>query len=200
MIAKLRLYIAGAVLAAVVGLVFLSGPTQAAGDGKDIPATVKKIGEMFKKKDAKGAATHAAASIKNIEELSELMKMFKTRNKEGLGIGEKALTNPSKDGIEVYLRDLARDVPANVAKQADALELTGYWIAAMGELSIAQEGKGKVGGSKKTKKAWVGWSADMRDAGLAFAKAAQSKGGQEIKTAASKVNATCNNCHSVFKE
>jgi cytochrome c556 len=40
----------------------------------------------------------------------------------------------------------------------------------------------------------------MREAGIAFAKAAQSKGAQEIKTAAGKVNATCNNCHSVFKE
>jgi len=200
MTAKLRLFIASTVLAAVVGLVFLSGPSQAAGDNEKIKAHVHKIADLIKKKDDKGAAKLAVEANKSIDELSELMKMFKTRNKEGLGIGVKALANPSKDGIEIYLRDLARDVPASVAKQAEALELTGYWIAAMGELSIAQEGKGKVGGSKKTKKAWIGWSADMRDAGIAFAKAAQGKGAQEIKTAAAKVNATCNNCHSVFKE
>jgi cytochrome c556 len=198
MTAKLRLFIVAVVLAGVAGLLFTAGPTQAQGEGKDVPATVRKIADMIKAKNHDGAAKTAAAAAKNIEELPDLMSMFRPRNKGGLGIGEKAMANPSKDGIEVFLRDLARDVPGNVAKQAEALETTGFWIAAMGELSIAKAPAKDQG--KKTKKAWIGWSTDMREAGIAFAKAAQSKGAQEIKTAAGKVNATCNNCHSVFKE
>lgn len=197
MTAKLRYSIAGITLMALLGLVYVSVPAFGQ-DGKDIPATVKKIAELIKKKDDDGAKKMATGAAKNIEELGDLMHMFRPRNKGGLGVGEKALPNPTKDGIEVYLRDLARDVPATIAKQAEALETTGYWIAAMAELSHAKAPTKDVG--KKTKKAWNTYSADMREAGLAFAKAATGKGAQEIKTAAAKVNASCNNCHSIFKD
>jgi hypothetical protein len=126
------------------------------------------------------------------------MHLYKPRNKMGLGVGMTPGANPAKDGIEVTLRDLARDVPANVGKQADALEMTGYWIAAVAEVAAAKMPEKDQG--KKTKKAWAGWSKDMRDAGIEFSKAAAAKGGQQIKTAAAKVNATCNSCHSVFKD
>jgi hypothetical protein len=115
-----------------------------------------------------------------------------------MGVGEKAGTNPAKDCIETTLRDLARDVPAGVAKQAEALETTGYWIAALGEMSIAKGWPKDQG--KKTKKAWTAYSEEMREAGIEFAKAAAAKGGQEIKKAAGKVNSACNNCHSIFKD
>lgn len=197
MTTQVRLLIAGVTLAGLLGLVYVSGPVHAAQDG-DVPATIKKIGAMIQKGDDAGAKKAAAAAGKKIEELGDLMHMFRPRNKGGLGVGEKAGANPAKDGIEVMLRDLARDVPGGVAKQADALEITGYWIAALGEVSHAKAPTKDAG--KKTKKAWQGWSDDMRAAGIAFAKAAKGKGAQEIKTAAAKVNASCNNCHSVFKE
>ncbi len=197
MAAKVRYLMVGITSVAVLGLAYLS-VAAAAQEGKDIPATVKKIAELIKKKDDAGAAKVAAAAGKNIEELSDLMHMFRPRNKGGLGVGDKAMANPTKDGIEVYLRDLARDVPATVAKQAEALETTGYWIAAMADLSHAKAPTKDQG--KKTKKAWNTYSADMREAGIAFAKAATGKGAQEIKTAAAKVNASCNNCHSIFKD
>jgi hypothetical protein len=197
MTAKVRYLIVGITLAAMLGFVYLAAPALA-GDGKDIPATVRKIADLIKKKDNDGAQKTAAKAAKNIEELSDLMHMFRPRNKGGLGVGEKAMPNPTKDGIEVYLRDLARDVPATIAKQSESLEATGFWIASMGELSLAKAPTKDQG--KKTKKAWNTYSNDMREAGIAFAKAAGTKGSQEIKTAAAKVNASCNNCHSIFKE
>lgn len=195
---KFRVMFVVMTLVAVLGLIFLSDPTYAAGEA-DIQPIVKKIAEAFKSGDKEGAKKLAVNAAKKIEEIHDVMHLFKTRKQKGLGIGEKAGANPAKDGIEVALRDLARDVPASVAKQADALETTGYWIAALAELSIAK-GSPVPEKGKKTKKAWTGWSEDMREAGIAFAKASASKGGQEIKSAAAKLNATCNNCHSVFKE
>ncbi|MSQ94401.1 MAG: hypothetical protein EXR98_07575 [Gemmataceae bacterium] len=197
MTAKIRYLIVGTTLVAMLGLAYLSAPVLA-GEGKDIPATVRKIAEMIKKKDDDGVKKTATAAAKNIEELPDLMHMFRPRNKGGLGIGEKPMANPTKDGLEVYLRDLARDVPATIAKQSEALETSGYWIAAMAELGHAKAPTKNMG--KKTIKAWTDGMTDMRAAGIAFAKAATTKGAQEIKTAAAKVNATCNNCHSVFKD
>ena len=116
-----------------------------------------------------------------------------------MGIGPKTFgTNKAKDGIEIMLRDLARDVPSNIAKLADALETTGYYIAAISELSAAK-GWAKDSG-KKTKKAWNEYSEEMTNLGIAFAKAANGKGAQQIKTAAAKLNENCNRCHSIFKE
>jgi N-acetylglucosamine kinase-like BadF-type ATPase len=195
---KFRVMFVVMTLVAVLGLIFLSVPSYAGGAG-DIKDTVKKIAEAIKKGDKTEATKIAKTAAKDIEDIHDVMHLFKPRNKKGLGVGEKAGANPAKDGIEVALRDLARDVPAGVAKQAEALETTGYWVAALAELSIAK-GWPDADKGKKTKKAWTGWSEDMRDAGIAFAKASASKGGQEIKTAAGKLNASCNNCHSVFKE
>src|SRR4051812_11716744 len=121
---KFRVMFAVMTLVAVLGLIFLSAPTYAGGEA-DIKDTVKKIAEAIKKGDHDGAKKIAATSAKKIDEIHDVMHLFKPRNKKGLGVGEKAGANPAKDGIEVALRDLARDVPAGVAKQADALETTG---------------------------------------------------------------------------
>ncbi|MBI2805570.1 MAG: hypothetical protein HYX68_11385 [Planctomycetes bacterium] len=193
---KLRFMLAGVAFMAALGFTYASLPIAAAGD--KVGAAVKKIGVLIKKGDNAGASKDASAAAKNIEELADLMHMFRPRSKGGLGVGEKPLPNKAKDGIEVMLRDLARDVPSNIGKQAEALEITGYWIAAMADLTHAKAPKKNLG--KKTIKAWNDYTTDMRVAGLAFAKAAAGKGGQEIKTAAAKVNASCNNCHSIFKE
>jgi cytochrome c556 len=195
---KFRVMFVVMTLVAVLSLIFLSEPIYAGGEG-DVQAAVKKIAEAIRKGDKEGAKKLAANAAKKIDEIHDVMHQFKPRNKKGLGVGEKAGTNPAKDGIEVMLRDLARDVPASVAKQSEALETSGYWVAAIAELSIAK-GSPVPDKGKKTKKAWTGWSEDMREAGIAFAKASAAKGGQEIKTAAAKLNASCNNCHSVFKE
>jgi cytochrome c556 len=40
----------------------------------------------------------------------------------------------------------------------------------------------------------------MRKLGIDFAKAAAGKGGQQIKTAAAKLNENCNRCHSIYKD
>jgi hypothetical protein len=198
MTTKVRLWIAGVMLVAVSGLIYVSGFSYA-GEGDALKKSVMDIGDLIKKGDHAAAKTLARDTAKKIEDLSGLMLMFKPRYKGGIGVGKVPVGNDkTKDGIEVKLRDLARDVPPGIAKEAAALEESGYWIAAMAELAKAK-GPETVN-AKKTKKAWDAYADDMRDAGLDFAKAAAAKGAQQIKTAAAKVNATCSACHNIFKE
>jgi hypothetical protein len=200
MISKIRIWIAGVTLVAAISLVFLSGPSYAGGE-KDLRASVQKIADAIKKGNREEAKKLAAAVAKDkdlVDEIGAVMHMFRPRNKGGMGVGNTPLANPAKDGIEAMLRDYGRDVPATVAKQAEALEATGYWIAALAELADA---KGpEAFNAKKTKKAWNDLNDEMYKNGINFAKAANGKGAQQIKSAAAKVNETCSRCHSVFKE
>ena len=198
MTTKVRMCVAGITLAAVFGLISMSGPSFAQGK-KEVDVAVKEIADELKKGNKAAAKKMADDAAKNLDEISDMMHLFRPRNKGGLGVGPIPLANPAKDGIEVMIRDLARDVPGGIAKQAAGLEAMGYYIAAMGELANAAVGKAPSGG-KKTKKAWTEMSEDMRVLGLAFAKASAAKGAQEIKTAAGRVNVNCNKCHSIFKE
>ena len=198
MTTKIRIWVAGFTLAAVAGLIGMSESSHAQG-GNGLKGTVEKIADALKAGDKATAKKLAVAAVKNVDEIGDIMHMFRPREKGGMGVGRKTFgTNKAKDGIEIMLRDLARDVPANVAKQADALETMGYDIAAIAELSIAKEWPKDSG--KKTKKAWNEYSAEMTNLGIAFAKAANGKGAQQIKTAAAKLNENCNRCHSIFKE
>ena len=192
MATKIRLWVACATLVAVLGFVAFTG-TSDAGDAKAIRGAVAKIGEQIQKGDDAGAKKAAAATAKSAAEVGDVMHMFRPRSKGGMGFGEKAGSNPAKDGIEVALRDIARD-GANFAKQGDGIATTGYWIAALADVTGAMAPAKDQG--KKTKKAWNQYSDDMRVAGLEFAKAK----GDGVKKAAAKVNASCNNCHSIFKE
>src|SRR5687767_13005614 len=108
MATKVRIWIAGITLVMVLSLISLSGQTEAAQGEKDLKVVVQKIGDAIKKGDRETAKKIAAAAVKNkdlVEEMSDIMHMFRPRNKGGMGIGNIALANPAKDGIEVKLRD-----------------------------------------------------------------------------------------------
>ncbi len=199
MTTRLRFWLASIMLAAVIGLICLSNPSHAGGD-KDLKSTVVKIADALKKGDRETARklAHAAAQNKElIENIPDVMHMFKPRHKGGMGVGTTPLLNKAKDDIQVMVRDLANKVPANIASQADALETTGYWIAAISELSTAK-GWGTDSG-KRTKKVWNEYSEEMNKLGIAFAKAAAGKEATQIKSAAAKLNENCNRCHTTFK-
>src|ERR1043166_7979087 len=175
MTTKVRMWIAGMTLAALIGLATMSSASNTAGE-KDLNAVVKKIAEAIKKGDKEEAKKLAATAVKNkdlVEDIPDIMHMFRPRNKGGMGIGPNPLANPIKDGIETKLRDLGRDAPAGVAKEAEALEATGYYIAAIAELSIAKGWEKDSG--KRTKKAWKEGSEEMIKLGVDFAKAAAGR-------------------------
>ena len=193
----MRMWIVGVTMAGVAGLIVMASSTYAGDDGKELRDAVVKIAALLKKGDKAGAEKAAAVQAKKLGDLDELMLMFRPRNKGGVGVGSVPLANPAKDGIEVKLRELAREIPAGIAKETAALEETGWYVAAIAELANAKGWANPTG--KKTKKAWKEHSDDLHVLGAAFAKAAAGKGG-EIKTQAAKVNANCTNCHTIFKD
>ncbi len=201
MATKVRMWLAILTLAAVLIFVSLSGPTQAAGD-KDMRPDVLKIAGMYKSGKAADAETAAIKIAKAFEETSDLMHLFRARNKGGIGWGRAPLgPNPAEDGLEKKLQLLAdpKKPLANVAKEAAAAEEAAHDLAAMAQL-IRNKTPGKDGPAGKTKKAWNEWSEQMRDASLELAKAAGAKNAAGIAKAAAKVNSTCNACHAKFKE
>jgi hypothetical protein len=194
------MYVASVMLAAALGLVSLSSASTRTGQDNGLKGVVVKIADLIKKGDDAGAkklAVKAAGNKELVETAADVMHLFRTRNRGGIGIGVKPLANPAKDGIELAFRDIGGKDPGNLARHTEALEVTGYWIAAIAELSIAK-GPDEIGG-KKTKKFWTESSEEMRKLAIDFAKTAAGKNAQQIKNAASKLNENCNRCHSIFK-
>jgi cytochrome c551/c552 len=182
--------ISGLALVAIAGLIYVAGPSYA-GDSD----TALKIAAALKKGDKDGASKIATTAAKKIEDVADFMHLFRPRNKGGLGWGSKPLNNPAHDGLEVMLRALVKPAPPTVTKEST--EEAGYWIASLAELAIAKAPTKDM--SKKTKKAWMEYSKEMREAGIALAKDAAAGGAQTTKIAA-KLNTTCSNCHAIFKD
>ena len=183
------------------GWLLLSDRSSAADDDKANPAVADgllKIADALAKDDEDGAKKQAAALSKKVDELHDVMHMFKPRAKKGFGVGAKK-DNITPDGIEDMIRGLARDVPsqAKVNKQAAALERMGYITAAMMEVAMAlPPEKFEL---KQTKKLWMETATASRDAGIELAKAARDKSPAALKTAASRANNGCVNCHAEFR-
>lgn len=184
----------GAVVLALVtalGLVYVADPSYAGAD-KKFGADLDKIAGAIKSGDKAGAEALAQKTAKKAEELADIMHLLKPRNKGGRGVGPTP--QAKSDGIEIRLRDIARDAPANTKD----LEQMGYDSAAIALITKAMsptkdQGKKKASDFKR-------WSEEMYETSVTLAKAAKAGGSQDVKGAATKVNASCNSCHSVFRE
>ncbi|MBM3996298.1 MAG: hypothetical protein FJ303_19415 [Planctomycetes bacterium] len=194
---QVRMGIAGITFAAVVGMVGLSGASELGGQN-ELNATVVKIAEALKKGDKQGAKKLAAVAVANKDlptDHESLMTVFRLRTKKGLGFGPKAFLEEKNDGIRKGL-GFAKEGAAELAKNHTAVETTGYWVAAVAELSIAKGWDADE--AMKTKARWKTFSEEMVNLGVAFAEAGASKNADKIRTAADKLDASCNRCHDVF--
>jgi cytochrome c551/c552 len=176
-------------LFAMAGLAVLVGTAL----GNPDASAIKKIAELVKKGDLPAAKKMAAEYAKKHADLEDLMHGFKPAKKGGIGV------TGSDQGIEQTLNKIGRDAPtaAAMTKMAKSWEEMGYDIAALG-LITAEFAPEKDSG-KKTRKAWVEWSEGMVDSGKALSAAAKSAAPADVKTQASKVNNSCNSCHSLFR-
>ena len=202
MTTRLRMWIMALTLAAFFGLVSFNGTShgQEKNAGKTIDLVVIDIAREIKKGNQADAKKIACDDAKKLAKISDLMQLFKTRSKGGLGAGPTELANPSRDGIDAMIRELARAVPTGIGAQADSLEEMGYWISSMGEYSKAAVAKAPMNGKKRNPKAWLDLSEEMRDVGVEFAKAAATKNAKQIQDAAAKVKSNCSRCHTIFKD
>ncbi len=186
---KVRIGMVAAGIVAAVALVLVVGSAMAGGDA----AEIKKIADLVKKGDMPGAKKLAAAYAKAHSDVDELMTAFKTAKKGGIGVAG------TDQGIENVLTKIGRDAPtaANLTKMSDAYAEMGYNIAAVGLITEALAPEKNAG--KKTREAWMEWSKGTVDAGLKLVDAAKSKSAADVKTHASKINTSCNSCHTTFR-
>ncbi len=189
-----------ALIGSVAGLGLLFAFTQSgtAGGEKDLAGGIKQIAALIEKGDAAAAAQQAKALAKDTD-VEDVMHLLRPRKKKGIGVG-KTPNTIQPDGIEQQYVKLGRDElsPSELNKEAKALEHMGYATAAVADFTIAKPPEKSDG--KKTPQAWTGYAKEMREAALAFAEAAKSKSPSSVHKAAEKVNAACNNCHSVFRD
>jgi cytochrome c556 len=126
-----------------------------------------------------------------------IMVAFKPRTKDGFGLG----ATPGAilpDYIEKKIIDLATKRPLTAAvmgKEAAALEEMAYRTAAVGNCIDVHAPKAAAKAAT-----WKGYTAEMRKGALELADAAKKKDANAVKAAANKLNASCTNCHSDFRD
>jgi hypothetical protein len=164
----------------------------------DAKATVSKIAAALEKDD-KADAQKQAAALASKAEIEDVMHVFSLRRSKGLGVGSKPGTI-MPDGIEAKIMDMAKKPmdAKKLAEEADALVQMGYVAAAVGQVAHAKPPEKDEG--KKKKSDWLKWSKAMNEAALEFATTVKGKKPADVHKAALKLNASCTNCHTVFKD
>jgi len=186
----------------VAGLLLLSGRGNAGDDAAKYRKDVQAIADALKqgKMDAATDLAKKLAVKEKDDGVGNVMALMKPRGGKdnGFGVGK----NPgdiNPDGIELKLNALGRDLisPAKMKKESEALEemaLRMHAIAQFADALPPAKDKGKL-----TKKKWLEFSKGMLDSVVDLEKAIQTGSPNELKKAVTKVNANCNQCHSIFK-
>jgi hypothetical protein len=185
-------------------LLLSPAPTQASRAPIDdkVKDALDKIAKSLETGDEAGGKKQAAALAKKLDELNDVMHGFKPRNAKkgvkGIGVGAKpGVVSP--DGIEQKVNAIARDgITATELKKEGAAIAEAMWqTAAIAEIA-AVKGPEKDSG-KKTKAAWSKFVDEMRAGARELATAAKGDSVANVKTAAIKLNNSCNGCHMIFR-
>jgi hypothetical protein len=176
-------------VAAALGLIYAAGPGTAGEDSKEIRDAVLKIAAKIKAGDMAGAKSMAAAAKKY--DLEDVMSLFKPKKKGGLGWPGCKPT----DGIELKIREVARDGDPGAAKHAAMYEYIGNVTAAIGLIAETNP-QGKDSG-KKLRKNWLEWAGDVQKGGQKLTKTSAPA---DAKATITKINNACNACHSDFRQ
>jgi hypothetical protein len=172
-------------------------------------ATTETAGAVIKlsadaaKKDWAALSKDGAPMAKKYD-LAEVMAQFKKRKadgKGGLGVGPKVGAYDRFDGIEIMIQSMSRKpkTAAELAKQkADLIQLADR-TSAIAAVAIHQCPVDKKQGAKDPAK-WKQWNEDMYKYSRDFSKAVQAGEPVAVKNAANKLNSTCTDCHSDFRD
>jgi cytochrome c556 len=140
-------------------------------------------------------AAKAKAIHKKYEELNHVMYIFKPRPK-GLGVGPKG----KADGIELKIITLGKRPLSEDAFKAQRGELLrmAYIVRAVAEVTQHYAPAKPKGG--KGAKEWKQFTDEMQKASGELIEAIKKGDPAAVKTAASNVTSSCNNCHSDFRD
>jgi len=186
-----------------VGLVLTLGlGTVGTARDKDSEEAQKEVLDVLKLvetgKDDKALAARAADIKKKDVELNHLMKVYKLKEKGGLGYGE----NPDpKSGVEakiIALQRTSNGPSANVIKKEakDLIKLAHLNIA-MAEIAKPHFVKPMDG---KNKKDWDGWLDDQKKAARDLIEAVKATDGKAVSKAAKEMLNACIECHAHFRK
>jgi hypothetical protein len=170
MMNKSRIALAAVLTMTGFGMIALAGSTKTS-YGDDLAKDIKKIAAEFKNGKEDSAKKMAKAAAEKVDELSEIMHLYRPTDKDGLGIEGSLKKATPKDAVEL----------ANLTRAMAAVTLAKGW----------EENKGK-----KNSKAWRQFTGNMDDAAKNLAKA---KSADDVTKAANKVLDACDACHKVFK-
>jgi cytochrome c556 len=188
----------GVVLALGVCLLTLTQSVSADGE-KEAQDQILKLSDAIDKGDAKSIEKETQALQKM--ELLPIMSGFKKRDATppGLGFGPKpGQYNP--DGIEAQIMGLSKkELTADALKKQAADILKAAQVTEAIAKATAVKGPAKKMGDKDPKE-WAKWTKDMEDASKALGDAAKKGDAKALKDAAGKLNASCNNCHGIFRD
>src|SRR5262249_49497350 len=129
-------------------------------------------------------------------ELNNLMKVYKLKEKGGVGFGAKP---EPKSGMEQKLLALAKETPSKSALKKEGKDIIklAYLNIAMAEIAKphfqkAMEGKGK--------KDWDGWLNLQKTAAKELIEAVKKEDVKAVNKAAAALVNSCNECHAVFRK
>ena len=152
-------------------------------------------GDILKLVEGSGNAEEIAKKA----DLGDLMQAFKPRSKGGLGVGPTA-DAIKPDGIEQKFIDLGKSKKGlsktDLAKQADALAKAADATKAISDVTMLYADKE----GKKNPTKWKQYVGEMKQSADDLSKAARKHDSDGIKKAVTKLNDSCINCHSDFRD
>jgi hypothetical protein len=161
---------------------------------------LEAIDKLAKKAKDASFADDCKAAAGSLE-LDPVMHSFKPRARGGFGIGPKAgLVPANQDGIEAYLPALSKKgmSAADAGKMSEPVIEMANRVLAIAEVSDHLWPENKE--SAKSKKKWLELNQLMKDGSKELAEAVSSKNFAAVKKAAGKLNTSCSECHSVFRD
>jgi hypothetical protein len=138
---------------------------------------------------------------KQLGGLDEVMDLLRPKAKGGEGLPAGLQYHPKLKGMnggEALVNALAgkKLSETNVAKVSKELPLFAYRVAVIGAIT---RDYGPPASAKGTPAQWQTLSDQMRDSAVALAAAAQKKDAAGIHAAATKLEASCVECHKAFR-
>ena len=190
-----RMWTLGTALIAVMAFVAVGTPSRADDEDEKLIKEAQKDVLDLAKQIADGKDVQAAADkiSKKYEDLNTIMYAFKPKAKKGIGVGAKG------DGIEQKIQSMGkRAIPAGtLQKQKAELIKMAYINIAIANLTMNRPVKPK--GGKGTKE-WKEHTSEMKKASMELIEAVKSGDPAKVKSAAFKLEGSCTNCHSDFRD
>ena len=190
-------------LAAGAALTLALAAVGTARDKEDDAKAQKEVLEVAKAAEKGKGDKDLATMAKDIKEkknleLDSLMKVYKNKNKGGVGFGEK----PAADsGIESKIQALQRTErgpsAATLKKEGKDIIKLAYLNIAMAEIAKPHFNKPMEG---KNKKDWDKWLDDQKKAAKDLIEAVKKEDGKAVAKAAKEMQNACTECHSVFRK